>query len=92
MIRLHRLRGEVFALNPDLFERVEETPDTTITLVDGSKYVVKETLEEVMVLIQEFRAAVIRISHQMEEGTYTHPEPDGPETGATIINLPRRGN
>ena len=43
MITLTRLSGTVFALNSDLIERIDATPDTVITLVDGKKYVVTET-------------------------------------------------
>jgi len=39
MIVLTRLNGPSFALNPDLIERIESTPDTVITLVDGAQYV-----------------------------------------------------
>ena len=45
MITLTRLSGSVFALNADLIERIDATPDTVVTLVDGKKYVVTETLE-----------------------------------------------
>ena len=41
MITVTRLNGPAFALNPDLIERIETTPDTVITLVDGAKYVVR---------------------------------------------------
>ena len=44
VITLTRLSGSVFALNSDLIERVDSTPDTVITLVDGTKYVVREDL------------------------------------------------
>ena len=40
MITVTRLNGPAFALNPDLIERIEATPDTVITLVDGANYVV----------------------------------------------------
>jgi flagellar protein FlbD len=49
----------VFALNPDLVERADCTPDTVITLVDGKKYVVAESLPEVITLIRQFRASVV---------------------------------
>ena len=49
MITLTRLSGTVFALNSDLIERVDATPDTVITLVDGKKYVVVDDLEDVVV-------------------------------------------
>ena len=35
-------------LNPDLIERVEATPDTVITLVGGTKYVVAEGVDEII--------------------------------------------
>ena len=43
MILVTRLNGAVFALNPDLVERADCTPDTVITLVDGTKYIVAES-------------------------------------------------
>ena len=48
MIRVTRLNGERFALNPDLIERVEAHPDTVVFLIDGTKYVVRETVDEVL--------------------------------------------
>ncbi len=48
MIKLTRLQGKEFYLNADLVEMIEATPDTVITLVNGTKYVVKESLEEVI--------------------------------------------
>jgi len=44
MITVTRLNGPAFALNPDLIERVEATPDTVIHLVGGTNYVVVETV------------------------------------------------
>ncbi len=40
MILLSRLNGQQIALNADLIERAEATPDTVLTLVDGTKCVV----------------------------------------------------
>ena len=65
MILLTRLGGPVFALNPDLVERADCTPDTVITLVDGKKYVVSESLPEVIGLIRQFRAAVVADAQQL---------------------------
>ena len=59
MISLTRLTGARFALNPDLVERVDCTPDTVITLVDGTKYLVSESLQEVVDLVLEYRAQVV---------------------------------
>ena len=59
MIMLTRLNGGQFVLNPDLIERVESTPDTVITLVDGKHYLVTEGLREVIDLVQRSRAALL---------------------------------
>ena len=62
MISLTRLSGSVFVLNADLIERLDSTPDTVITLVDGKKYVVTETMAEVVDSIRAYRSAVIAFS------------------------------
>ena len=59
MIVFKRLGGELIALNPDLIERVEATPDTVVTMVDDKKFLVAESLEEVLELITDYRAYVI---------------------------------
>jgi len=65
VIALTRLNGEQMALNPDLIERVEVTPDTVITLRDGTKYVVAESLDELVERITEFRARILARSQQI---------------------------
>jgi flagellar protein FlbD len=59
LILLTRLNGPVFALNPDLVERADCTPDTVITLVDGTKYLVAESLPELVGIIRQYRASVV---------------------------------
>jgi flagellar protein FlbD len=59
VLQLTRLGGQVLALNPDLIERAEATPDTVITLVNGSRYVVRETLEELTLLVKLYRAGIV---------------------------------
>lgn len=66
MITVTRLNGPAFALNPDLIERVEGTPDTVITLVDGTKYVVRESVDELIQSVRESKAAVIALSHRLD--------------------------
>lgn len=66
MVTLTRMTGGQFALNPDLIERVDSTPDTVITLVDGTKYLVLETLDEVVSAVLEFRARVLATAAAFE--------------------------
>lgn len=51
MIQLTRLNGSEFTLNAVLIEQVESLPDTTITLINGKKVLVKTSREEVVHLI-----------------------------------------
>ncbi len=55
MIPVTRFNGSTFILNADLIETLEATPDTVITLVTGKKYVVRESVEEIIERILDFR-------------------------------------
>ena len=61
MIYVTRLKGTEFAINPDLIEIMEETPDTVITLTGGNKYVVSEPIEVLIERIAEFRRRCCQI-------------------------------
>jgi flagellar protein FlbD len=54
MIQLTRLNGKSFSLNALYIEVIESFPDTTITLTNGHKYVVKEPEHEVCKKITSF--------------------------------------
>ena len=62
MITVTRLNGSHFAVNPDLIERIHENPDTTLVLVDGSTFIITESLAEVVSSIAEYRARVIALA------------------------------
>ena len=55
---LTRLGGQPMAVNPDLMEKAEATPDTVVTLVDGHKFVVAESVDVVVDRVRAWRAAV----------------------------------
>ena len=86
MIRVTRLNGERFALNPDLIERVEGHPDTVAFLTDGTKYVVKETVEEVLQEIREYRASILSTSYEMDRGEYRPRSLEAAGTGASAAD------
>lgn len=60
MIILTKLKGERFTLNCDLIETVSENPDTTILLVNGGLYIVKESMQEVIDKTIEYRRKIYR--------------------------------
>ena len=55
MIQVRRLNQSSFILNCDWIETVEATPDTVITLTNGKKYVVAESVEEVISKVVEYK-------------------------------------
>lgn len=86
MIIVTRLNGGLFGVNPDLVQRVESAPDTILTLIDGSKYIVEESMAEVISRITEHRALVLARARQIEtERQSVHlasvPSDDEPDGG-----------
>jgi flagellar protein FlbD len=85
MIILTRLHGTSVAVNCDLIERVEAAPETVVTLVDGSRYVVAESVAEVVDKVRVFRASVVVLAGRLEERATTGqhlylvptPDPEG---------------
>lgn len=63
MIVVTRLNDRQFAINPDLIERIHASPDTTLVMVDGAKYIVTESMTEVIERIARYRARVIALAH-----------------------------
>ena len=91
MIRVTRLNGERFALNPDLVERVEGHPDTVVFLVDGTRYVVTESVDEVLVEIREYRASILATAYEMDRGTYRSPSrAEEADATAAVVPFPAR--
>ena len=58
MIELTKLNGVKILVNPHLFETVEETPDTVITLTTGKKIIVKESRQDVKNLVKSYRKEI----------------------------------
>jgi flagellar protein FlbD len=66
MIVVTRLHGSRMALNCDLIERVEATPETVLTLVDGNRYVIRESVGEIVDRVRAFRASVVMLAGRLE--------------------------
>jgi flagellar protein FlbD len=58
MIRLTRLNRAPLVLNSDLIEHIDVTPDTVITLTTGQILRVRESAEEVIHRIVQFRRQI----------------------------------
>lgn len=73
MIVVSKLNKERFAVNPDLIQRIDSAPDTILTLVDGTKYIVRESMLEVIDLITNQRASVIARAQSVNNGIELDP-------------------
>jgi flagellar protein FlbD len=65
MIKLTRLDGSEFYINPDQIETIEETPDTHITLMNDNRYLVREKSLAIVDKIVSFKARTI---HRAKSG------------------------
>jgi len=55
MIKLTRIDGTAFFLNPDLIEVMESSHDTHLTLTNGHRYVCAEGPDVIVERIAEYR-------------------------------------
>ena len=58
MIKLSRLNGADYYINPHQIESMEIRPDTTLLMLSGKHVVVKEGVDEVINRIVEYRRKI----------------------------------
>ncbi|MDT5033448.1 MAG: flagellar protein FlbD [Actinoplanes sp.] len=90
MILVTRLNGVVFALNPDLIERADCTPDTVVTLVDGTKYIIAESVPEFIDSVRHYRASLIAQASRIEGEPTAGTTADQPQQDAVVVQLHRK--
>jgi flagellar protein FlbD len=76
MIRLTRLNHVPLVLNADLIEHIDVTPDTVITLTTGQILRVRETADEVVRRIVEFRRRILAAPGEPAETPGFPQEPE----------------
>lgn len=59
MIEITKMNNTQVLINCDLIECIEENPDTTITMVNNKKYVIKESAEEVYIKALEYKRKLL---------------------------------
>lgn len=58
MIELTRFDGSNFVINCELIETIEETPDTVIATTSGKKYIVKESIDEIIEKVIKYKSKI----------------------------------
>ena len=80
MVRLTRLNRLPMVLNSDLIEHIDVTPDTVITLTTGQILRVRESADEVVRRIVEFRRRILDPSYPaLDKGTERMSAPGASE-------------
>jgi uncharacterized protein YlzI (FlbEa/FlbD family) len=85
MILLTRLNNKPLMVNADLIKFVEQSPDTILTLIAGEKIVVRESSEQVLALVIEFRRSVLSGLPVFWDSSSSHGPPSpsrDPEPGS----------
>jgi len=67
LIWLTGIGGNRFVLNAEHIEMVESLPDTTITLTNGRKYIVRESADEVIKLVIEYKRRIFGLEEIIKE-------------------------
>jgi flagellar protein FlbD len=58
MIKVTRLGGKVFYVNPHHIEYIETNPDTTLTMLSGKRLVVQEDYQSIFDIIIDYRRLI----------------------------------
>lgn len=66
MIQLSSLHSEIFYLNADLIVKIEQIPDTMITLTNGEKIRVSESPEDVVRKFIEYKRKINHFSGESD--------------------------
>ena len=60
MITLTKFGGNAVVINAELIETCETTPDTIVTLINGKKILVQESVEEVVKRVIDYRRLTLK--------------------------------
>lgn len=88
MIILHTIKGQEFAINGGLIERVEQDNETHVTLATGTSYLVREPLSEVVRLHRQDRAKVRVLARNLGRDGEEQDDSVDPQALSTIVQFP----
>lgn len=62
MIKLTAINNKVFMLNAEHIEKIESVPESLITLTNGNKYIVLESIEEIVDKVIEYKNKIFKLN------------------------------
>ena len=67
MVKVTDLHGVEYLLNAEQIEKVEQNPDTQIVLLNGHRFYVRESLDELVEKVVAYRAAYRAAAQKLTE-------------------------
>ena len=58
MIKVMTMDKRIVAINSDMIERIESIPETILTLNNGKKIIVLETIDEVIAKVTDYKRSI----------------------------------
>ena len=68
MVTLTKLNDALVVVNSDLIEFIEALPDTIVTLTTGQKIMVKETVEEIVEKVTDYKRSIYSAGPLIKRG------------------------
>ena len=62
MIKVTSMNNVEFILNADHIEKIEEVPDTIITLTNGKKYIVLQSVDDIIEKVVKYKNKIFNIN------------------------------
>lgn len=62
MIRLTGMNNKELIINCELIEKIDEVPETIITITNGNKYIVLDTPDEIIEKVIEFKKRIFSLN------------------------------
>ena len=58
MVKLEKLNGTMIVVNADIIESIQASPDTVLNLATGNRFIVKNSVDDVVAKIIEYKKKV----------------------------------
>ena len=63
MISITKINGQKLTINCELILTIEKTPDTTITMTTGDKFIAVESIDEITQMVIKYKQNLLLINN-----------------------------
>ena len=65
MVAITKLNGQKITINCELILTIEKTPDTTITMTTGDKYIAVESIDQITQMVISYKRKINSIENSI---------------------------